>query len=198
MRRLGDYTPLPYPPRGGCSGTGSGTARKVVSTAGAGALAVAPFTGPAAPFVAIGGAIVSLFSSLFGGHAQKVANESAILCSAVPASNAVLQQIYSGVKSGTMSPAHGSTALDQLVSQFATAVKPIAKGTFGTSKCNGACLYKGWLNQAVQQMKSEFQGMQAAAAGASGSSATIAGSQIPGWAIAAGIFAGGLILTELI
>jgi hypothetical protein len=171
-RRFGDYTALPYPPRGGCSGqpAGGGTA-SIIGKAGGTVLAIAPLTGPAAPFVALAGAITSLFSSLFGGHAKKVAQESQILCAAVPAANSTLQQIYQAVQSGQISAADGSAALDQLATSFANAVAPIAKGTYtgqvdaggkitgGSSSCNGACLYQGWLAQAIQQAKSDFSRM---------------------------------------
>src|SRR3954452_4786270 len=84
--QLGDYTPLPYPPRGGCDGTSP----SIIAAVGKGALAVAPLTGPAAPFVAIFGALASLFG---GSHAKKVAEESQILCAAVPAANQALEAI---------------------------------------------------------------------------------------------------------
>src|SRR5438270_2111116 len=118
--QLSEYTPLPYPPRGGCNGASP----SIVATVGKGALAVAPLTGPAAPFAAIFGALTSLFG---GAHAKKVAEESQILCAAVPAANQALDAIYQGVKSGQTSPQDGAVQLDQLVSQFSDAVKSIAK-----------------------------------------------------------------------
>lgn len=193
--RMGDYTPLPYPPRGGCSGSSGISATGAIGTVGKTALAIAPATGPAAPLVLIAGGIASLFSSLFGGHGQKVKQESEILCSAVPAANDTLRQIYTAVQNGQMSPADGSGALDQLVSQFAQAVAPIAKGTFGTSKCNGACLYKGWLDQAIRQCKADFSKMGGSGAGISN---TAGGSaEIPVWGYAIGAFLGFSLLLSL-
>lgn len=191
--QLGDYTPLPYPPRGGCSGSSGSKVDTGIGIAAKSAMAVAPFTGPAAPFVLLGAGIAQLFSSLvFGGHAKKVATESQILCGAVPAANQALDAIYQAVKSGQVSPQDGAAQLDQLVVQFATAVQPIAKGTFGSSQCNGACLYKGWLAKAVQQQKADFGNLQPQAtlnAGAGGP----AGVPWWGWALGAAAAAAVLI-----
>lgn len=176
--QLGDYTPLPYPPRGGCDGTSP----SIVAAVGKGALAVAPLTGPAAPFVAIFGALASLFG---GSHAKKVAEESQILCAAVPAANQALEAIYQGVKSGQTSPQDGAVQLDQLVSQFSDAVKSINKGTFGTGNCNGACLYKGWLVQAVQQQKADFAKTQPQTTLVEQSMAPFSGVPWWGWALGA-------------
>ena len=41
--------------------------------------------GPAAPFVAIGGAILDLIGAISAHHEAAVANEQTILCQAVPA-----------------------------------------------------------------------------------------------------------------
>ena len=54
-----------YPSYGlGAAGT---TGQKAAASVGAGIVAASPFTGPAAPFVALAGTLVEIFSSVFGG-----------------------------------------------------------------------------------------------------------------------------------
>jgi hypothetical protein len=179
-------TQLPYPPSGGCSG------QSVTSTT-TGALTTGISDAASLIPIPIVGQLVSMISGLFGGsHASAVAQESQILCSAVPAANTALQQIISQVQSGSITPAQGSQLLSQLQSSFASALAPLKQQsgcgaglavgqTCSAGSCNGGCLYKAWLGTIVNQLNQQWAANPPSASVLSGS---IAG--IPTWALLLG------------
>jgi hypothetical protein len=170
------------------AGTGTGKASRVESAVGASVMSVGGKIAAANPLVggivAAAGAIVSLIGAITGHHAQAVANEQTILCQAVPATNQALGAIISAVQGGQMSASDGAAALQQVLSAFQSAVKPITKS------CNEACGLIKELQAIVLYLTQEFQSMPEASAvpstGMFGGalSGTIGG--IPIWAIAAG------------
>lgn len=172
------------------AGTGVGTGAKVETAVGAsvmqvgGKIAVAnPLVGGA---VAVAGAIVSLIGAITGHHAQAVANEQTILCQVVPSTNQALEAIISAVQGGQMSASDGIAALQQTLSAFTSAVKPITKS------CNEACGLNKELQAIVLYLTQQFQAMPPSGVPSTGVfggalSGTIGG--IPIWAIAAGLAA---------
>jgi hypothetical protein len=169
----------------------------IMVSAGAIGMKLAPLTGPAAPFVALGSALVGLFGTLFASHAAKVAKEQQVECAAMPAANDGLTAIYQAVQNGTLSPSDGKAALAQLQTEFAQTVSSILKSS--SSACNAACVLSKQLKAAIAEMSSQFDDMAAAAAqqaaanpvGAALSpiSSAIAGAGLPSWVLpAAGFF----------
>jgi hypothetical protein len=120
---------FPYTPQKSCGANPSGTGSTIATIGsagtkiGAGVLAAAAVTGPAAPIVAGIGAIVSLIGGLIGHHAQAVATQDDLLCANVPQANAVLQAIDAGLANGSVTPAQATQAYQQLQSQFSAAMK---------------------------------------------------------------------------
>lgn len=157
------------------AGQGTGTASKAEIASGAAVMKLAAATGPAAPFVAVGGAILSLIGAITGHHAQAVANEQTILCQAVPATNAALAQVISEVQGGTVTPAQGVQYLGQILSAFQSAVSPITKS------CNESCGLVKELQGIVQYLGSQFSVMSVQSGG---SSLSVPGvGAIPTWAL---------------
>jgi hypothetical protein len=155
--------------------------------------------GPAAPYVALGGAITSLFGSIFGAHAAAVGREQAALCAAIPAANQFLQQVDQAFQSGQLSAGQAASLLDQVVQQYESGVAPIIKMT--SSACNAACVYLRMLQAIAAKRKAQYADQAAAAppltpsifsSSPSGSPATASftaessGSLWP-WAAAAGV-----------
>lgn len=157
-----------------CAALTSGPSGAVVGTQIAASVAakVAPLTGPAAPFVALGASIVGLFSAIFGAHAAAVKDEQTLLCTAVPAANQALQTIQAAVSSGQINAAAGIQALASLQAQFAAAVAPIRKGTSYSAtpgNCNAACVMQSELAAICTNLTNQWNEMaaqQAAAAAA--------------------------------
>jgi hypothetical protein len=121
-----------------CSGAPpSQTAAKVVQTGSIAAGTVSGVTaslatagiavGAATAAIPIVGAIVApimlILGTIFANHAKAVALQSSVLCENVPAANAALQQIQSGVVSGTISPSQAASAYAQLQAGFTAALK---------------------------------------------------------------------------
>lgn len=166
----------------GCQAQPNVTASAVVTGAiGSTILKVAPATGPAAPFVALAGAIVGLFSAIFAHHAQAVAKERQTQCAALPAASNYLQIIQNAVSSGASSPQDGMAALDSLQRDFESMMQPILK--MSGSQCNAACWNILELRATVASLKALYTdqaAQQAAAAAAQASStAAAAGSTAP-------------------
>jgi hypothetical protein len=113
--------------------------------------------------IAVAG-IVAIFSVIFAHHAQAVAKEQTILCSAVPAANNYLNIITQAVSEGLATPAQGIAALDSLVSDFQSTVASIMHGTDPTSsgECNAACVMFSELKAIVLVKKSQLQDLIAA------------------------------------
>jgi hypothetical protein len=176
----------------------------ITATGGALALKFAGATGPAAPFVAIGGALATLFGLVFGHHAAAVAQEQKVICAAVPSANDTLAAIYQAVGAGTLTPQQGQQALAGLLSDFTNTVHPILK--MDSSHCNAACVWVKQLTAIVARQSSILQDQidKAAAAAATtpspGASSSIfspasAGGGIPSWLLYA---AGGVLLFKLL
>ena len=98
-------------------------------------------------------AIVGLFSTLINHHAQAVAKEQTVLCSAVPAANNYLGIISQGVSSGLVTPQDGIAALESLKGDFRSAVGSI----YGD--CNAACVMNMELEAICLVMESQLQDM---------------------------------------
>jgi hypothetical protein len=190
-------SPLPT----SCGGTGSVSLKPAIMSVASGiALKLAPLTGPAAPFVALGAAAVGLFATLFAGHAAAVRKEQQVECAAMPAANDGLTAVYNAVQNGTFSPADGKAALAQLYSDFRQQVSSILKDN--SSQCNAACVLSKQLKAAIAEMSSQFDDLAAAAAAAAQKAAAnpvsaaifpisnaIAGAGLPSWVLpAAGFF----------
>lgn len=173
-----------------CGGTGSVSLKPAIMSVASGiALKLAPLTGPAAPFVALGAAAVGLFATLFAGHAAKVRKEQQVECAAMPAANDGLTAIYQAVQNGTISPADGKAALAQLYTDFRQQVSSILKDN--SSQCNAACVLSKQLKAAIAEMASQFDDLAAAAAQQAAAnplspiSSAIAGAGLPSWALPA-------------
>ncbi len=183
-----------------CNGTGSVSLKPAIMSVASGiALKLAPMTGPAAPFVALGAAALGLFSTLFAGHAAAVRKEQQVECATIPAANDSLNAIYAAVKNGTMSPADGKSALSQLYTEFRQQISSILQED--SSHCNAACVVSKELKAAIAEMSSQFDDMATAAAANPVGSAlspisnAIAAAGLPSWALPA---AGFFLLWELL
>jgi hypothetical protein len=180
-----------------CGGSGSvSLAPALISTASGIALKLAPLTGPAAPFVAMGAALAGLFSTLLASHDVAVKKEQQVECAAMPAANDGLTAIYQAVQNGTLSPADGKAALAQLYTEFRQQVASILKDN--SSQCNAACVLSKQLKATIAEMSSQFDDMAIAAAqpgAANAISSAIAGAGLPSWVLPA---AGFLVLWKLL
>lgn len=164
----------------GAAISGASKTPTIETAVGASITKIAATTGPAAPFVALGGAIVSLIGAISAHHAQAVVNEQTILCQAVPAANAALAQVMTDVQSGAYSAAQGAQYLQQILSAFQSAVAPITKS------CNEACGLTKELEAIVLYMTQQLSQISVSAGGAPVSASALGG--IPTWAlVAAGI-----------
>ncbi len=117
--------------------------------------------GPAAPFVALGGAITSLFGEIFGAHAAAVGREQAALCAAIPAANQFLQQIDQAFQSGQLTAGQAASLLDEVVLQYENGVAPIVKMT--SAACNAACVYLRMLQAIVAKRKAQYADRESSA-----------------------------------
>lgn len=110
-----------------------------------------------APFTMGISTLIGLFSVFSAHHAQAVAKEQSVLCSAVPAANNYLQVIDQAVQSGSATPQHGIDALNSLLSDFQSAVSSISHN------CNAGCVMTEELHAIVLVKQGEYQDLQAAA-----------------------------------
>lgn len=152
---------IPGTPACAASGVSAGSvALTSIATVGA---KIAPLTGPAAPFVLIGSAIVGLFGGLFAHHAAAVKKEQSVLCAAVPAANNYLQLIDQAVQTGQSSPQDGLNALASLQSGFDSQVASIRKGANPTvsGECNAACVMSSCLRAIILVKGSQYQDLAA-------------------------------------
>jgi hypothetical protein len=169
----------------------AGSAEDATLTKEAGSItsSVLVASGVGAPFAPIVNGISSLVASIFGGHAQAVAEENDILCAAIPAANQALTQVIQQYQTGAYTAAQVQQALAQLLSAFQAAVAPIIKND--SSDCNASCVNVlclqgaiGSINAMVAQMEASG-GPASASATASGgaavSSVLTPGSPLPGW-----------------
>jgi len=176
--------PAYIPGTADCAAVTSGPSTAVVGTAVAAAVAakVAPLTGPAAPFVLAGAAIVGLFSSIFSAHAAAVKDEQTLLCTAVPAANQALQTIQAAVSSGQINAAAGIQALQSLQAQFSAAVAPIRKGTSYSAtpgNCNAACVMQSELAAICTALTNQWNALAAQQAAAAAAAPAVSSSSTP-------------------
>jgi hypothetical protein len=167
-----------------CQGASGGLKPALLTTGGMMTLKFAAATGPAAPFVALAGGIMSVFGAIFGHHAAAYAREKSVVCAAVPAANDSLSVIDQAVRSGQITPQQAMNALDQVQSDFAATVAPIVKDD--ASHCNASCSYKRELAAVVALRKSQYQDLIAAQTATPGSgvvSPIAATLGIPTWAV---------------
>jgi hypothetical protein len=186
-----------WQPGWNCSGQQSETAKIVTTASGMGVSiggSIAATLMPAAipiigPVVAGVEALIGLFSAILQHHAQAVAREENVLCHVVPALNSSLRAIQNAVADGTLTPQAASGTLDNVVSEFSSAVASIIKND--ASHCNAACVWLKCLQAYVIVAKSQYaqqiaqQAAQAATSQASASNAvqqvTATLSATPGW-----------------
>lgn len=149
----GGQIPIP----GACGSTKvTSTAPALAASAQGILLSLAPLVAsPAAPFVLVGAAIAGLFSAIFGAHAAAVKKEQQLDCAAVPAANETLTAIDQAVKAGTITPAQGISALQNLLTQFQQQVAAVLK--MNSSQCNAACVYTKQLQAIVAELTSQYQ-----------------------------------------
>ncbi len=102
--------------------------------------------------------IVGLFSTLVNHHAQAVAKEQTVLCSAVPAANNYLNVIAQAVSGGLATPQDGINALESLKGDFRSSVGSIYKD------CNAACVMYMELEAICAVMESQYQDLISGAA----------------------------------
>lgn len=155
-----------------CSTAGGATtlqkAATITSAAGgitaAGAVAAGAAAGSVVPVVGtIVGIVAGLIGSIFGAHhAQAVAAQNNALCTAVPATNAALQQIDQGLAAGTLTPAQASGYYSQIQSQFTAAMKA------GTSykACDALYAYNLALEMVLAARQQDLAALQTSAGGA--------------------------------
>ena len=168
--------------------TGGGSKAGIIEAAsGTSLMKIAAATGPAAPFVAIGGAILDLIGAISAHHEAAVANEQTILCQAVPATNAALAQVMQDVQNGAYSAAQGAAYLQQIQSAFQSAVQSITKS------CNEACGLTKELQAIVIAMTQQLSTISVSSGGSALSASSLGG--IPTWALLAGAVFGFLLLT---
>lgn len=120
--------------------TGQGISQ-VANLAGAAVKAI-PVVGSIASFV------TSIFSAVFGHHAQAVALEQNTLCQAVPLANQLMDQIDAAYRSGQISSAAAQQGLEQIYQEFVAQVAGILKpvpfsipASQAEHVCNAACVY---------------------------------------------------------
>lgn len=182
----------------GCKGI-SPTGARIVNTASG--LALSGLTlglniGTTLPALATAGItagasiLVGLFVSIYAAHAAKVKAEQQAVCASVPAASDSLKAIDQAVQAGTITPAQGIQALQNLEQAFGQNVASIIKSD--SSHCNAACVWMKQLEAIVVKKSSDYQDMETAQAAASlgtASSGTVSPAGAPG-SIASEVSAG--------
>lgn len=190
-------SPAYIPGTSQCAASGTSASQVTLTSIASVAGQLAPETGPAAPFVAIGAGIAGLFGAILGHHAAAVKKEQSVLCSAVPAANNYLNLIDQAVQTGASSPQDGITALGTLLADFKATVQSIMHGNSPTSsgECNAACVIYSELAAICTYRASVYQDMAATqAANPTGAAlqtaeAAVASAGLPSWLLpAAGFF----------
>jgi hypothetical protein len=169
-----------------CSNTSQSSGAKILGSAAGIGLGIggkiAATLAPAAAVPVIGwvvagvGALVGLFEAIFAHHAQAVAKEEQVLCASVPAANDSLTAIEQAVAAGTMTPAQGIAALQQLQREFANAVSSIIKDD--ETHCNAACVWAMCLAAAALTVGSQWQDQANAAAQKAAASPQVSGNTV--------------------
>lgn len=159
-----------------CSTASGPSGAQITSMATSGGTTVALLipavaSGPFAPFILAGAALVGLFAQLFQHHAQAVKKEQATECAAVPAFNDGSLAIQGAVTSGTLTPQQGISALSQLLSEFQAQISSIM--TDNAQNCNAGCVWWKCAQAAVASLQSQYQDLiNAASASAAASAGT--------------------------
>jgi hypothetical protein len=158
------------------------------------ALAPVAAAGPIGAAIFIGAAVIGLFASIFRPN-QYTKDEIRILCQAVPAANAVLQQVDQEVQYGTINPQQAVQALSTLVSQFANAVSKLINHTAGNYAQTGddTEFLLASLKAIAAQRSALYQAMPASAA--PGGSIMSGVSGLPRWVL---YLVGGFLVLELV
>ena len=191
--------------QGRCSGQAPGVSPQTLITSIAtsaapkifAAIAPVAAAGPIGAAVVIGAAVIGLFASIFRPN-QYTKDEIQILCQAVPAANAVLQQVGVEVQSGTITPQQAVQALNTLLSQFTNSVSKLINHTAGNYAQTGddTEFLLASLTAIVAERSDQYSAM-AAAAPAPGIASTLSTtlSSLPPWLP---YLVGGFLLLELI
>ena len=164
------------------------------------AIAPAAAAGPIGAAVVIGASVIGLFAALFRPN-QYTRDETKALCAAVPAANAVLQQVDQEVQYGTITPQQAVQALQTLLQQFSGAVEKLINhyaGNYAVTGNNAEFLLAS-LKAIVAQRIAQYQAMPATAATVPGgsivSSITSAAAGVPRWLL---YLVGGFLVFELV
>lgn len=129
-------------------------------------------------------AVIGLFSAILQHHAQAMAKEENILCAVVPSLNQALAAIQNAIADGTLTPQAASGTLDNVVSEFSSAVSSIIKND--NSHCNAACVWLKCLQAYVIVAKSQYAQQIAQAAAQAASDAVANSSAVTSVTNAAG------------
>ena len=112
---------LPHPKSGiPCSGGGT-----LGGDIGSLATRGAALTGPAAPFVALGGQLTSIFSNLISGPSGEQTAEAPILCGGYQTMNRTFSQLDLQLQTGQIGLAEYLSDLDILQQQFNNLIAPV-------------------------------------------------------------------------
>jgi hypothetical protein len=172
--------------------TGSIAGAALTKTASSILITLAGVTTALGPIAAIAAPILGVFSTIFAHHAQAVAQEQAIVCSAVPSAAQALSVIEAAMRNGTIDPGTAIASIQQVQAEFQQTVAPILK--MSTSQCNAACVWTKELQAIVAELSSQWQdelnaASAATAAAAQGSPSTpgaasgaVATLSVPPWA----------------
>lgn len=188
---------------------GSGSSLALQGAIQGGLLAAGPATFGIS--IAIAG-ITSLFGTIFGHHAQAVAQERRVLCASVPAANNYLSIIDQAVQEGKATPQQAITALQSLQADFISNVQSILK--MNDDKCNAACVWIEQLKAIVAMKSAQYQDLAAQQPMSSGSGPSIAppvssgatmtlpsraaASSGSGWLPIAALIVGGIFLAKVL
>lgn len=127
------------------------------------AIAPSAAAGPIGAGIVVGAAVIGLFATLFRPN-EYTRDETKILCQAVPAANAVLQQIDIELQYQTITPQQAIQALQTLVSQFHGEVSKILGHTAGNFAVTGdnADFLLASLTAIVSKKTAQYQTLAAA------------------------------------
>lgn len=134
--------------------TGPGVTNVLLGVGSKVAMKIAPMTGPAAPFVLAGAAVMQLFGAIFGAHSAKVQQEKQIICAVVRSINDSLSAIDQLYSSGQISPDQAMQALDSLYPQLQQSVQPILKSD--KDHCNAACFILAEARGVIAKRKDQY------------------------------------------
>jgi hypothetical protein len=169
----------------------------LVATIGGVAIATAVGT-VAAPFTLGLSLVGSLFVGLFTHHSQMVKKEQQLFCATLPAARDTLTAIENAVNDGTLTPAQGVSALEQLQTSFEQNLSSMLQMSANT--CNAECIWVKQMRAIVAYLSSKWQDLAAAQAAAQPAQATVAAGTLAlpsWWPIAAVVLVGFVLLRGL-